>query len=74
MPILRSPLPTELVKGEHFVLANLLKLIPRSSLQEDSAPEHLIWPDYLSLAAQDPKPTPSDEGEKEEEGRAGKGY
>ena len=43
VPILPCPLPFELVKGEHFVLANLLKLIPRGSSQMDFAPEPFVW-------------------------------
>ena len=50
-------LPAELVKGEHFVLADLLKLMPGSSSQEEFALEPLVHPDCLPLFAQDPKPT-----------------
>ena len=34
VPVLPRPLSEELVKGEHFVLADLLKLISGSSSQE----------------------------------------
>ena len=30
-PVIPRPLPGELIKGEHFILADLLKLIPSSS-------------------------------------------
>ena len=36
VPVLLRPLPEELVKDEHFVLADLLKSIPGSSSQVDS--------------------------------------
>ena len=49
VPVLLGPLPVELVKGENFVLADL-KLIPRSSSQEESAPEPLVQPDCLPLS------------------------
>ena len=32
VPIIPHLLPEELIKGEHFILANLLKSIPSSSL------------------------------------------
>ena len=56
VPILPYPLPVELVKGEHFVLVDLLKLISGRSSQAESALEPLIQPDCLPLSAQDPKP------------------
>ena len=31
VPVLPRPLPNEVVKGEHFVLVNLLKSLPRGS-------------------------------------------
>ena len=39
VPIIHRPLLKELVKGEHFVLANLLKSIPGSYSQVGSAQE-----------------------------------
>ena len=39
VPVLPCMLPEEVIKGEHFVLANLLKLIPGSSSQAGSAQE-----------------------------------
>ena len=38
-PLIPRSLPKDLVKGEHFVLANLLMSIPGSSAQEGSAQE-----------------------------------
>ena len=58
VPILPHPLPAELVKGEHFVLTDLLKLIPRSSSQAESAPEPLVLSNCLPLSVQDPKLAP----------------
>ena len=55
--VLPRSLPTELVRGKHFVLTDLLKLIPGSSSQEESSPEPLILSDFLPLSMQDPKPT-----------------
>ena len=57
MPILPRPLPNEVVKGEHFVIADLLKLLPRGLSQAKVVLEPLVWLDYLPLAVQDPKPT-----------------
>ena len=39
VPVIPHPLLKELTKGEHFVLANLLKLIPGSSSQVGSSQE-----------------------------------
>ena len=44
--VLPRPLLVELVKGKHFVLADLLKLISGSSSQADSGPKPLVQPDY----------------------------
>ena len=56
MHVLPYPLPVELVKREHFVLTDLLKVIPRSSWQAKSAIEPLVMSDYLPLSTEDPKP------------------
>ena len=37
--VIPCPLPGEVIRGDHFVLANLLKSIPGSSSQAMSAPE-----------------------------------
>ena len=69
VPVLPRPLPEELVKGEHFILADLLKSIPGSSLQAGSAQEPqaqtaretlttFVRPDQSPLAKQDPQPAP----------------
>ena len=39
VPVIPHPLPAELVRGEHFVLIDLLKLIPGSSSQPGSVQE-----------------------------------
>ena len=68
-PILPRPFPEELVKGEHFVLKDLLKSIPGSSSQAGSAQEpqaeivegalvSFVRLNQSPLAVQDPKPTP----------------
>ena len=54
MPILPRPLPNEVVKGEHFVLPDLLKLLPRGSTQA----EPLIRLYCLPLAVQKPNLAP----------------
>ena len=56
MHVLPRPLPAELVKGEHFVLEDLLKLILGRSLQIESAPGPLVRSDCLPLSTQDLKP------------------
>ena len=52
--ILPRPLPSEVVKGEHFVLADVLKSLPGGSTQA----EPLVRPNCPHLAVQDPKPAP----------------
>ena len=56
--VLLRPMLNELTEGEHFVLSDLLKLIPGGSSQADSTPETFVWLDFLPLSAQDPKPIP----------------
>ena len=64
VPVIPLPLPTELVKGEHFVLVDLFKSILGSqegSAQTEVAKGALVkffWPDPLPLAEQDPQPAP----------------
>ena len=58
MPVLPRPLPSEVVKGEHFFLVDLLKSLPGGSTQVEAVPEPLVQPDYLPLVVQDPKPAP----------------
>ena len=69
VPVIPRPLPEELIKGEHFILANLLKSILGSSSQAGSDQEPqaefaqealttFVRPDQSPLAVQDPKPTP----------------
>ena len=77
MPVLPHPLPSEVVEGEHFVLADLLKSFPRGSSQEEAVPKPLVKPNYLPLAIQDPKPTPKRQRKKKKKSEqtkaAGKG-
>ena len=56
--VLPRPLPSGVVKGEHFVLAHLLTSLPGGFSQEKAVPKPLVRLDYLPLAMQDPKPTP----------------
>ena len=56
--VLPRPLPSEVVKGEHFVLADLLMSLPGGSSKAEAVPKPLVRLDYLPLAVQDPKPTP----------------
>ena len=58
VPVLSRPLPNEVDKGEHFVLAYLLRSLQRGSM------EPLVQPDHLPLAVQDPKPVPRWQKEK----------
>ena len=54
--IIPRSLPTELFKGEHFVLANLLKSIPGSSSQVEDGQEPQAETDQGALVS--PKPAP----------------
>ena len=72
MPVISRPLPNEVVKGEHFILMDLLKLLPNGSTQVEVVSEPLVRSNYLPLAVKDPKPTPP-RGDKEEF-QAGEGY
>ena len=58
MHILPRPLPSEVVKGEHFDLVDLQKSLPRGYFQAEASPEPLVRPDPLPLVVQDPKPIP----------------
>ena len=40
--VLPRPLPREVVKGEHFVLVDLLKSLPEGSSQEKATPEPFV--------------------------------
>ena len=48
--VLPRPLPSEVVKGEHFVLTDLLKSLPGGSSQVEAVPKLLVLPDHLPLA------------------------
>ena len=56
--VIPRPLLAKLVKGEHFVLLDLLKLIPRGSSQADLALETFVRLDCLPLSTLDPKLAP----------------
>ena len=58
MHILPRPLPSEVLKREHFDLVDLQKSLPRGSSQVEASPEPLVLPDHLPLVVQDPKPIP----------------
>ena len=58
MHVLPRPLPNEVIKGEHFVLVNLLRSFPGGSSQVEAAPKPFVRPDHLPLIMQDPKPVP----------------
>ena len=55
VPILPRQLSAKLVKGENFIIVDLLTLIPGSSSQVESTREPLVLPNYLPLSLQDPK-------------------
>ena len=68
-PVIPRPLPREVVGGEHFVLANLLKSISGSSSQVESAQEpqaeiakgvlvSFVRPDQSPLREQDSQAAP----------------
>ena len=73
--VLPRPLPAELIKGEHFILADLLKLILGSFSQADFDLEPLVWSDYLPFFVKDPKPAPqaAKGRKKKKENKAGRG-
>ena len=69
LPVIPRPLPKELIKGEHFILADLLKSNPGRSSQAGSDQEPqaefaqkslttFVQPDQSPLVVQDPKPAP----------------
>ena len=68
-PVIPRPLPREVIGGEHFVLADLLKSISGSSSQVGSAREpqakiaegalvSFVWPDQSPLREQDSQAAP----------------
>ena len=68
VPVIPRLLPEELIKGEHFIFADLMKSIPGSSSQAGSAQEPqakitqdalatFVRPNQSPLAVQDPKLT-----------------
>ena len=84
VPFIPRLLPKELIKGEHFILTNLLKSILGSSSQArfDQEPQvefaqealtTFVRPDQSPLSVHDPKPVPPD-GEEEEEKEGDEGW
>ena len=74
-PFIPRPLPGEVVRGEHFVLVDILKSISGSSSQAGSALEpqadiaeealvSFVRPDQSTLREQDSQPAPSGGEEK----------
>ena len=53
MSVLSCPLPSEVVKGKHFILLDLLKSLPEGSSQAKAVSEPLVRSDYLPLVVQD---------------------
>ena len=71
---LPRPLPSEVFKGEHFVLADLLKSLPEGSSLAEAALEPFVRLDHLPMAVQDPKPVAQvAKKKKKKENRVGKG-
>ena len=73
IPIIPRSLPAEDIKGEHFVLADLLKLVPRSSSQAVSAQEGQAGAAKGTLVRPASKSTacpPVGKKEKRDEGKA----
>ena len=79
--VIPCPLQEKLIKGEHFVLVDLLKSIPGSSSQVGFAQEpqakitegalvSIVWSDQSPLVVQDPKPAP--QAAKKKKGKKGK--
>ena len=56
--VLCRHLPNEVIKGEHFVLVDLLKSLLGGFSQAEVVPKPLVLPNYLPLVVQDPKPSP----------------
>ena len=81
VPVIPSPFPENLIKCEHFILADLLKSIPGFSSQArftqepqaEIAQEILVAfvrPEQSPFIVQDPKPAP--QAAKKKKGRKGK--
>ena len=66
LPVIPCPLPSEIVEGEHYVIADLLNLAPGSSspaknLEIEAVGLELVistQPEQLSLAREDSGPVP----------------
>ena len=72
MPALPRPLSSEVIKGEQFVLTDLLKSLPGGSSQAEAILEPLVRLDYLPLVMHDPKPAPQVVSKKKKKSRKAK--
>ena len=65
LPVIPRPLPTEIVEGEHYVVANLLTLVSGSSSPAQTSEIGVVgrelaislWSKQPPLAREDPDPT-----------------
>ena len=69
MRVLPRPFLSEVIKGEHFILADLLKSLPRGFTQAEAVPSILS-----TFGCEGPQVCPPRGDKVEEEVRAGKGY
>ena len=66
LPVIPHPLPTELVEGEHYVIADLLTLVPSNSSPTQTSETEVVGreleinlrPEQPSLAREDPGVAP----------------
>ena len=66
LPVIPSPLPIEIVEGEHYVIADLLTLVlgnssPAQTFETEVVGQELVislWPEQPSLAREDSNPAP----------------
>ena len=87
VPIIPLPLPAKLIRGKHFVLADLLKSNSGISSQARSTQEQepqaklteealasFVWLDQSPLAEQDSQPTPQEAKKKKRKKAKKKGW
>ena len=66
LPVIPRPLPTEIEKGEHYVIVDLLNLSPSSSSPAQTSETEAIgrelvislWPEQPSFVRKDSDPAP----------------